>query len=205
MVRTVVAVVHLDGVRPQRQRQHLMAKADAEQRQVGGKLLAQEALNDLGADGTIVYGIVGDPEQIPTELRDSGWDEIMATNPNATNVGKVNSKVDPAVSLRVTTDLLQGHPDINVLWADTGPGTVGALAAIQQLGLQDKVKLYGFCAADLEMTGPYIACAGQQPAEYASILIGEAVKYIAGEAIEQNILLPVSVNRGGMPAEGNFG
>jgi len=171
----------------------------------GGQLLAQEALKDFGADGAIVYGIVGDPEQIPTELRDSGWDQVMATNPNAKSAGKVNSKVDPTVSLRVTSDLLQGHPDINALWADTGPGTVGALAAIQQLGLQDKVKLYGFCAADLEMTGPYIACAGQQPVDYAKILVGEVGKYLKGEAIEQNILLPVSVNRGGMPAENNFG
>jgi hypothetical protein len=35
MVRAVMAVVHLDRLRPQRQRQHLVAEADAEDGQVG--------------------------------------------------------------------------------------------------------------------------------------------------------------------------
>lgn len=51
----------------------------------GGKLMAQEALKDLGASATLNYGIVGDPEQIPTEQRDSGWNDVMKTNPNAIN------------------------------------------------------------------------------------------------------------------------
>lgn len=171
----------------------------------GGMVMATEALKDLGATATIVYGIVGDPEQIPTELRDSGWDQVMATNPNASSAGKVNSKVDPTVSLQVTSDLLQGHPEINVVWADTGPGTLGALAAINQLGLQDKVKLYGFCADKTEMVGPYVACAGQQPATYARIVVEEVGKYLLGQPIEPVILLPLNVNRGGLPAEGDFG
>jgi len=172
----------------------------------GGTIMAQEALKDLGATADISYGIVGDPEQIPTELRDSGWDAVMKTNPNAKFIAKVNSKVDPAVSLKVTSDLLTGHPEINLLWADTGPGTVGALQAIKAAGRQDTVKLYGFCAADVEMTGPYIACAAQEPAKYGQLVIENIKIYVKdGKDVPAEIAVPVILDKGGFPPPGHFG
>ncbi len=172
----------------------------------GGKLMAKEALKDLGATAKLNYGIVGDPEQIPTEQRDSGWNDVMKSNPNAKQIAKVNSKVDPAVSLRVTTDMLQGHPDINLLWADTGPSAVGALRAIQQLGLQDKVKLYAFCAADVEMKGPYVACAAQEPAKYGRMVIENIKAYVKeGKQVPPEILVPLKLYRGGFTKPGEVG
>lgn len=171
----------------------------------GGKLMAREALKDLGANAKLVYGIAGDPEQIPTEQRDSGWNDVMKTNPNAKMVAKVNTKVDPAVSLRVTTDMLQGNPGINLIWADTGPSAVGALRAIQQLGLQDKVKLYAFCAADVEMKGPYVACAAQEPAKYGQMVIENIKAYVAGKDVPPEILVPLKLYRGGFTKPGEVG
>lgn len=189
----------------QRQGAHIVQYIGADQVQ-GGKLMAQEALKDLGATATIRYGIVGDPEQIPTEQRDSGWNQVMATNANAKMVAKVNSKVDPVVSLRVTMDMLQGHPDINLLWADTGPGAVGALRAIQALGKETSVKLYAFCAADIEMKGPYVACAAQEPAKYGRMVIENIKAYVKdGKDVPAEILVPLKLYRGGFPAPGELG
>ena len=172
----------------------------------GGKIMAEEALKDLGATTALNYGIVGDPEQIPTEQRDSGWDAAMKTNPNAKSIAKVNSKVDPAVSLKVTSDLLTGHPEINLLWADTGPGTVGALQAIKAVGRQDTVKLYGFCAAGVEMTGPYVACAAQEPAKYGQMVIENIKAYVKdGKDVPAEILVPVKLDKGGFPPPGDLG
>ncbi len=172
----------------------------------GGRIMATEALNDLGADAELLYGIVGDPEQIPTELRDDGWNEVMASNPNAREVAKVNSKVDPVIALQVTTDMLQGNPEINLLFADTGPGAVGALRAIEALGKQETVKLYAFCAADVEMTGPYISCAAQEPALYAQIVVEQIDGYMDGETVEPEILLPLKLyNEGGFTLPGEVG
>ncbi|MER3438002.1 MAG: sugar ABC transporter substrate-binding protein [Chloroflexota bacterium] len=184
---------------------HIIQYIGADQVQ-GGRLMAEEALKDLGATAMIRYGIVGDPEQIPTEQRDTGWNEVMAKNPNAKMVAKVNSKVDPAVSLRVTTDMLQAHPEINVLWADTGPGAVGALRAIQALGRENGVKLYAFCAADIEMKGPYVACAAQEPAKYGQMVIENIKVYVKdGKNVPPEILVPLKLYRGGFPAPGDLG
>lgn len=171
----------------------------------GGTAMAKMVLQDLGATAKIVYGSIGDPEQIPTEQRDSGFKAVMQTDPNATYVGVVNSKVDPTVALQVTTDMLQGHPDINVLWADTGPSALGALRAIQALNKQDSVKLYAFCAASVEMTGPYVGCAAQQPALYAQMVVQEIGKYLKGETIQQQLLVPLKLYHGGTPPPGEVG
>jgi ribose transport system substrate-binding protein len=39
--------------------------------------------------------------------------------------------------------MLKGHPKMNIVYSDTEPSALGALAAIQQLGKKD-VKLYAF-------------------------------------------------------------
>jgi len=149
----------------------------------GGKQIGDQAIKDLGKSATMVVGIVGDPDQIPTNQRDQGFKDAISVDPNAKVVETVNSKVDPNVSLQVASDMLQGHPDMNVIWADTGPGAVGSLQAIQQQGKADSVKLYAFCAADTALTSTYAACAAQEPADYARIALENLKKYLAGQDV----------------------
>ncbi len=199
-VNVIVSQTDMD-----KQGAHIVQYIGADQAS-GGAVMAQEALKELGATATINYGIVGDPEQIPTELRDGGWVKAMGANPNAKQIAKVNSKVDPAVSLTVTTDMLQGNPSINVLWADTGPGTVGALQAIKALGKGSRVTLFGFCAAGVEMTGPYKACAAQEPAKYGAMVIDNIKTYVKdGKDVPAQILVPVKLDVGGFPPAGDLG
>jgi ribose transport system substrate-binding protein len=160
----------------------------------GGKVMAQQALKDLGKKAKLVYGIVGDPDQIPTNQRDAGFKAVMKTNPNSKFVTVVNSKVDPQVSLRVTTDMLQGNRDINVVFADTGPGAVGAIQAIKQLGLSGKVSLYAFCAASTSLDSTlYRACAAQEPADYARIVVDQVKTFLAGKPVKKTLLSPLKV------------
>jgi ribose transport system substrate-binding protein len=172
----------------------------------GGTIVAQEALKDLGATAKINYGIVGSPEHLATEQRDNGWDAVMKTDPNAKSIAKVNGKADPAVSLQVASDLLTSHSEINLLWADSGPATLGALQAIKAVGRQDTVKLYGFCASDVEMTGPYVACAAQEPAKYGQMVIENIKAYVKdGKDVPAEIFVPVKLDKGGFPPPGDLG
>ena len=171
----------------------------------GGKAMGEQLLKDMGANAKIVAGIVGDPDQIPTNQRDQGFTDALRANPQAKVGPTVNSKVDPNVSLQVTTDMLQGNPDINVVFADTGPGTVGALQAISQLGKTGKVTLYGFCAANQPLDATYRACAAQEPADYARIVVENVQKYLGGSQVPATILQPLKVFTGGAPAPGEVG
>jgi ribose transport system substrate-binding protein len=89
----------------------------------------------------------------------------------------------------VTTELLQGNPDINVIWADTGPHAVGAIQAIRQLGREGQVALYGFCAAETALDDTlYRGCAAQEPADYARIVVENVVQYLNGNDVPVEVL-----------------
>ncbi|MBK3564732.1 substrate-binding domain-containing protein [Streptomyces sp. MBT62] len=171
----------------------------------GGKAMGEQLLKDKGATAKIQAGIVGDPDQIPTNQRDAGFKAALKPNTSAKVGPTVNSKVDPNVSLQVTTDMLQGNPGINVIFADTGPGTVGALQAISQLGKTGKVTLYGFCAADTALTATYKACAAQEPADYARIVVENVKKYVGGSKVPAQVLQPLKIFTKGTPGPGEVG
>jgi len=109
----------------------------------GGAQMGQQALKDLGDTAKIVAGIIGDPDQIPTNQRDQGFTDVLSKNPNAKVVQTLNGKIDPNVSLQVASDLLQAHPDMNVIFADAGPHAVGALQAVMQQDKPDSIR--GLC------------------------------------------------------------
>jgi len=155
----------------------------------GGEQMATQALKDLGTSIAYVVGIVGDPDQIPTNQRDDGFvTTLKASASNVTVLPTVNSKVDPNVALQVTSDLLQSNPNINVIFADTGPGAVGAIQAIKQAGMSSKVSLYAFCAADTALTDFYKACAAQEPADYAKTVVDNIKTFIGGQAVPTQVL-----------------
>lgn len=172
----------------------------------GGKQMGEQALKDLGSDAKMTVGIIGNPDQIPTNQRDQGFKDAISKDANAKVVQTVNGKIDPSVSLQVTGDMLQGNPDINVLFADAGPHTVGALQAVSQQGKADKIKVYAFCAADEKLTSTYAACAAQEPAKYAVIVLDNLKKYLAGDKVEKEVLEPLKVFVNGQtPGKGEVG
>jgi ribose transport system substrate-binding protein len=172
----------------------------------GGKVIGEQIIKDLGDKASVILGIVGDPDQITTIQRDKGLKDVLAANPNAKILQTVNGKVDPNVSLQVAGDLLQAHPDLNVIWADTGPHAVGALQAITQQGKADAVKLYAFCAADTALTPTYAACAAQEPADYARIVLDNMKIFLGGGAVPAKVLQPLKVFINGQkPGPGEVG
>ncbi|MGB3374340.1 MAG: substrate-binding domain-containing protein [Microbacterium sp.] len=170
-----------------------------------GEVMGQQALKDLGADTPLTIGYVGKPDQVQTNLRDEGFTAGISSNPNAEVVATVNGKIDPAVAMQVTQEMLQGNPEINVVWANTGPAAVGALQGIKQLGLAGKVSLYALCADGVPIDDTYRACVAQEPAAYAGIVMENILAYINGDDIESEILLPMVAVTEGLPGEGLFG
>jgi ribose transport system substrate-binding protein len=170
-----------------------------------GKVMGEQALKDLGADAQMVVGIVGKPDQVQTNLRDDGFKAGLSSDRNVKYAATVNGKIDPAVSLQVTTDMLQGNPNMNVVWADTGPAAVGALQAIKQLDRAGKVSLYGLCADQVPIDSTYKACVAQEPADYATQVVGNIRKFVDGSKVPPEVLLPMVVVTEGLPGKGLFG
>ena len=172
----------------------------------GGRVMGQLALKELGKHAKMVIGIVGYPTSVTTAQRDSGFLEALKSDGNVSVKAKVNGQVDAGVSLQVTSSMLQGNPNMNVIYADTGPATLGALKAVDQLGRAKKISIYGFCAADTKVSGAYKACTAQQPADYAKRVVENVRAYLHGKAVLTTILRPVVVFKTGQtPGPGLLG
>lgn len=160
----------------------------------GGKLIGQQLLKDIGENGTATVGIVGEPTSIAANARDEGFKEAVASNKNIKFVALVNGKVEETTSLKVTTEMLQGRPEINVVYSDTEPSALGSLAAIQQLGVSDKVKLYAFVDKEgvkaVQNNSILKAGAIQEPVKLAQLLVENARKSLSGEQVPAMINNP---------------
>jgi ribose transport system substrate-binding protein len=171
----------------------------------GGAQSAEMVLNDLGADAEIKVGFVTEPDEVPTVVRDQGFEDAIAANPNAEVVARVDGNVKPDDSLQATMEMLQGNPDINVIFASTGPGTYGALQALQSLGNTD-VLVYGFCAAEEPLTEQYPGCVAQEPADYGARVIGQIQEWLAGGTPADEVLRPLKTfSTGETPGPGEVG
>ncbi|MCV2395122.1 substrate-binding domain-containing protein [Actinotalea sp. M2MS4P-6] len=169
----------------------------------GGVQGAQMVLNDLGEDAELKIGFVTEPDETPTVIRDQGFEETIAANPNAEVVAKVDGNVKPDDSLTATTEMLSGNPDINVIWASTGPAAYGALQALEP---GSDVKVYGFCAAETTLTDQYPGCVAQEPYVYGTKVIEQIRAWLDGGTPEAEVLEPLKefVN-GETPGPGEVG
>jgi ribose transport system substrate-binding protein len=171
----------------------------------GGAQTAEQILKDLGADAEMQIGFVSEPDEVPVILRDQGFEEAIASNPNAKVVAKVDGNVKPDDSMRVTTEMLQGNPDINVIFASTGPASYGALQALQSLNRTD-VMVYGFCAAEEPLTDIYPACVAQEPYDYGVRVVGQIKDWMGGATPAPEVLRPLKMFfKGETPGPGEVG
>ena len=169
----------------------------------GGKQIGEQVLKDFGNDAEIVIGIVTEPSEIPTVQRTQGFVDIVSTNPNVVFAQSVDGNVKPDDSMKVTTEMLQANPDIDMIWADTGPHSQGALQAVKSMGLD--VKVYGFAISEYPIEDLYPACAAQEPYEYAKIVLQLIKDYLDGKDVPDEVLRPLKIFTEGAPAPGEVG
>ncbi len=170
----------------------------------GGRQSAEQVLKDMGADADLKVGFVSEPDEVPVVLRDQGFRDAIAANPNAEVVATVDGNVKPDDSLKVTQEMMQGNPDINVIFASTGPAAYGAIQAVSGSGKD--VKVYGFCAEGETTTDVYPACVAQEPEKYGQLVIGEIKKWLGGEKVETEVLQPLKLFvKGETPADNELG
>jgi ribose transport system substrate-binding protein len=169
----------------------------------GGKQIGEQVLKDYGPDAKLVIGIVTEPNEVPTVQRSNGFKSVFAGNPNVKVVQEVNGLVKPDVSLQKTTEMLEAHPDINLIWADTGPAAQGALRAVKSLNANAKV--YGFAISEFPIEALYPAAAAQEPYEYAKITLKQIRDYLDGKEVPKQVLRPLKIITHGKPAPGEVG
>jgi ribose transport system substrate-binding protein len=168
----------------------------------GGKQVAEQVLKDAGAGATLKIGFVTEPDEVPTQLRDKGFEQTIGSDANAKVVAKVDGNVKPDDSLKAATEMISGNPDLNVIYANTGPAAYGALQAVRN----KNIKVYGFCASEEPLTKQYAGCAAQEPEDYGRRVVQQVRGWLDGDTPQAQILRPLKLfTTGQTPAPGEVG
>ena len=163
-------------------------------------MLAQLALDqmvaDIGGEGDVIYVYVAG--FAPLDRRNEVWEEVKANNPGINEVamiGVVNDSIAASVADQAKA-ALQANPDTVAVFAPFDEFAKGAVLAIEELGLQDQVKVYGadISTADIGVmtaaNSPWAATAATDPANVGAVTIRAAYMLAMGDDVLADIIVP---------------
>ncbi|MFE2182870.1 substrate-binding domain-containing protein [Streptomyces sp. NPDC059455] len=161
----------------------------------GGKLAAKTLAERLGKKGTILV-LQGTPGTSASRERGKGFAEGLKAYPDIKVVGKQTADFDRAKGLDVTTNLLQGHPGIDGIFAENDEMALGAVKALGSKAGKS-VAVVGFDGTPDGLkaveNGTLAATVAQQPKELGRMVVENAVKAAKGQKIDGTVKVPVKV------------
>ncbi|MFC0211046.1 sugar-binding protein [Paenibacillus chartarius] len=113
--------------------------------------------------------IIGSAEAANQQQRLEGFKAAVGAEPYMPIAGVAVSNISRIQAAQAAESLLREHPDINVMVGLSALDAVGILQAVKVLGMQDRVRIFGF--DDLEETkaaiakGEIVATVIQKPEE----------------------------------------
>ena len=128
-------------------------------------------------------------------LRPQGFKAEMQKLPGVEIVAQQSAWLAPDAE-RVTTDLLNAHPDITVIWGANEGATVGATTAVKNAGKAGKVAVFGTDISEqianflLSPDNILQASTGQKPYEMGFNTVEAAVDVLDGKKIKPLTIVP---------------
>ena len=168
----------------------------------GGCIAAQAIIEALGGTGKVA--ILDYPEVESVMQRTKGFKDELAKATKEKGV-----KIDIVAQLpcggkeekgfSATEDLLQKYPDLDGIFAINDPAAMGSIQAIERAGKTGKIKVVGFDgqtnARQAIKDGKIYADAIQHPKLIGAKTVQVIMKYMAGEKVPPEILIPTGLYR----------
>lgn len=108
----------------------------------GGVILAEYLAKLLNGQGKIA--IIDHREATSVQDRTRGFVETVAKYPGMQIVQRAPGEGQRDKAHAAAEKLLQAHPDLNAIFGINDDSALGALAAVEAAGLQDKIVIVGF-------------------------------------------------------------
>ena len=169
--------------------QYVKASVQTDQLALGrqtGAYARKYIVEKLG--GKAIIGILNCDRFEACKQRKAGFQKALAGLPGVKFVADQEGfEADKAAT--VAENVLQAHPEINVLWAANEGGTVGEVVSVRSRNLSGKVVVFGTDISSqlaqflLDKDNILQAVTGQSPEAMGALAVQNAVKAIKGEAI----------------------
>ncbi len=106
-----------------------------------GRLVAEYLVKAINYAGKVA--IIEHPVVASAQDRVRGFEEVIAKYPEVRIVQKLPGEGQRDKSLRVCQDLLQSQPELDGIFGINDDSALGALAAVEAAGRQDKIVIVG--------------------------------------------------------------
>jgi ribose transport system substrate-binding protein/inositol transport system substrate-binding protein len=158
----------------------------------GGIMEMKAAVEAIGGKGNVafLYGPMGSDAQLG---RTEGYNQVLKDYPDIKVVfeGSGNWKTDEA--LKLVENWLQTGTELSAIVANNDGMALGALKAVEDAKLQDKIKIFGLDATPDALAavkeGRLAATVSQSTTEQGKTAMETIVKLAKGETVEKEILV----------------
>ena len=165
----------------------------------GGKIAGEVALELLGDEGQIA--IIDHPEVESVIQRTKGFMEVInkaiEENNNISVVARLPGSGSMDKAFKAAEDILLAHPEVDVIFGINDETALGAVAAIEKAGKNGSVHVIGFGGKEEALKavreGSLYADIITHPRQIGAQAIQSVVKYMQGETIEKEILIPTQL------------
>ncbi|MDH2445122.1 substrate-binding domain-containing protein [Amnibacterium sp. CER49] len=160
------------------------------------KDITDRLVSDTKGSAQVIYAYVAG--YAPLDKRDAVWKSVKGANPGikqVAQVGVVNDSTAAQTADQVKA-ALQAHPGVTAILAPYDEFAKGAVQAVKELKLTDKVKVYGadISNADIEVItadgSPWVATAATDPANVGAVTVRAAYLLATGKKVDQAIEVP---------------
>ncbi len=158
----------------------------------GGKLAGKAMIDATGGKGKVA--IIDFPEAESVQQRTKGFKKVLDGAKGLQIVAQLDGRATRDDAYKTAQDILQKNPDLAGIFCINDPTAFGAVAAIEKAGRQGKVKVISFDgqleAKQAVKDGKIYAEPIQYPDKIGQMTIQAIVKYMAGEKVEPQTLIP---------------
>jgi ribose transport system substrate-binding protein len=164
-----------------------------------GALIGEHFLEHVEKEmgGEAKLGIVGALNSFIQNVRQEGFEGVIAGAPGITMAGVVDGRNVQDNAMSAAENLMTANPDLSAIYATGEPALLGAVAAVESQGRQDSVAVVGWdltAAAIKGIDEGYVVGVVQQdPAGMGAAAVEAAHRAIAGETVEAEIAVPVTI------------
>ncbi len=162
----------------------------------GGQMLGKFLAEQLGGKGKVA--IIDHPTVTSVQERVRGFEDALKEYPQIEIVQKVPGEGQRDKAMRAVQDLIASRPDLDAIFGINDDSALGALAAVESAGLQNKIKIVGFdatpeaCNAILEGKA-LIADIAQYPKEIGKSAIETVADFFSGKEVPKSKPIPVKL------------
>ena len=165
----------------------------------GGRMAGETAVSMLQGGGQVA--IIDHPEVESVIQRTRGFldviDEANARGAGIELVSRLPGSGSMDKAFKAAEDMLQAHPDLDVIFGINDETALGAVAALEKAGRSDIVQVIGFGgkkeAVEAVDQGALYADILTYPREIGAQSIRAVVKYMNGETVEPLQLIPTEL------------